>query len=225
MDVIRVWFYNPTGDAEGIFNKLVAFADPPFSHCEMQFSDSHACSIYMGSTVVMKKREFDQNNYTLISLPANIDAVQRAYDICWQQQKQSIKFSSMQMLSCLKLWPSKLNENSTFCSKLIVGVLIDAEILPTTTHRAITPSALYRLLKGGVTDPQHHTGTCNALDFMPTKSALHLPATPLPPQSRPCDAIDFMPTTTPHTHTHAATRTDDSPSCVFDFQPGTNLVI
>lgn len=224
MDVIRVWFYNPTGDVEGIFNKMVAFADPPFSHCEMQFSDSYACSIYMGSTVVMKQREFDKNNYTLISLPAPIAAVQRAYDICWQRQKKSVRFSSLQMLSCLKMWPPKSDDNYTFCSKLIVGVLIDAEILPTSTHRAITPSALYRLLQKGVTDSQNPTGPCSALDFKSTTDASHLPVTPPQPQSRPCDVIDFKPTTTPPTHTSNAHK-HEGPSHVFDFQPGTRLMM
>ena len=52
---LRVWFYDPSNDTEGIVNKIVAFADPPFCHCELQFPDETACSIYMGTSASSKR--------------------------------------------------------------------------------------------------------------------------------------------------------------------------
>jgi len=68
MNKIRIWFYNPQQDTSGFVNKLVSRLDPPFCHCEMQFSDNNACSIYMGSNVVFKERAFPSSNYTAVDL-------------------------------------------------------------------------------------------------------------------------------------------------------------
>ena len=64
----KAWFYNPQEDTSGFVNKLVSRLDPPFCHCELQFGDNHACSIYMGSNVVFKERAFQSSNYTAVDL-------------------------------------------------------------------------------------------------------------------------------------------------------------
>ena len=60
MPELRVWFYDPSYDSEGVFNRLVASLDGPFCHVELQFADACACSIYMGSEVTMKIRTDEQ---------------------------------------------------------------------------------------------------------------------------------------------------------------------
>lgn len=164
MPNLRIWFYDPSSDTEGVVNKLVAYADPPYCHCELQFPDGSACSIYMGSSVLMKKRAFDTTSYTLIEVSASEEQVQHAYKSCIEARDLSIKFSSVQMLSCIYLWPStSTNQKYTFCSKLIAKILVDASILPDNTNVNITPSALHRLLA-----PLRNTSsTCDALDLKP----------------------------------------------------------
>ena len=155
MTPLHVWFYNPAGDTEGMVNKLVAYTAPPFCHCELQFPDSHACSIYMGSTVTMKKRTFDRESYSLVTMHVPDEQARHAYTLCCGLQQRAVRFSSMQMLACLYPWQSNASDsNYTFCSKLITGVLTDAGILPRDTKQAITPSALHRLLNAVVQSRQ-----------------------------------------------------------------------
>ena len=68
MPKLKAWFYNPQEDTSGFVNKLVSRLDPPFCHCELQFGDNQACSIYMGSNVVFKERAFQSSNYTAVEL-------------------------------------------------------------------------------------------------------------------------------------------------------------
>ena len=79
---LKVWFYDPSDDTEGIVNKIVALADPPFCHCELQFPDDTACSIYMGTCVIMKKRSFDAGHYHCIELDASRDKIEEAFRLC-----------------------------------------------------------------------------------------------------------------------------------------------
>ena len=67
---LRVWFYNPTQDTSGYFNKFVAYLDGPFCHCEIQFPDSTAFTVYMGTNVIKKQRNFDTSKYTCIVIHA-----------------------------------------------------------------------------------------------------------------------------------------------------------
>ena len=78
MPKMHMWFYNPKHDASGLVNKLVSRIDPPFCHCELQFTDGKACSIYMGSNVLMKARGFESNNYSSVEL----DCAQVAQPLC-----------------------------------------------------------------------------------------------------------------------------------------------
>ena len=165
MPPLNVWFYNPVNDTEGMVNKVVAYADPPFCHCEIQFPDSQACSIYMGSTVTLKKRSFDRASYTLVCLYVPDEQVQHAYTLCSELHQRAVRFSSMQMLACLYPWQSGSSDSKyTFCSKLITGVLVEAGILPMETKQAITPSALHRLLHATVSSRATPT---EALDIRP----------------------------------------------------------
>ena len=88
-----MWFYDPARDTEGLLNMVVAFTDPPFCHCEIQFPDNVACSIYTGSRVVMKERTFDTANYTVVELYDAEHKIQRARQICAQMFEQRVESS------------------------------------------------------------------------------------------------------------------------------------
>ena len=149
METLRVWFYDPVQDTHGIFNKMVAYADPPFCHCELQFEDTTACSIYVGSKVIMKQRQFDPKYYTAVQLRVPREKADLAYALCLEKLNSGVSFSSMQMLSCLYPWRrTHTDKNYTFCSKLVTEMLVAAEVLPRGTSTNITPSALHRLIAG-----------------------------------------------------------------------------
>lgn len=164
MEFLRVWFYNPSGDTDGVVNRIVAFADPPYCHCELQFPDSFACSIYMGSPVVVKQRTFDEQHYSAVRIAVTAEQRQRAQALCNEKAARGVRFSSMQMLSCVSVWPVADNPEFTFCSKLIADVLVEVGVLPPTTKCRMTPSALYRTLQS-----VHRTQTtaCEALELCP----------------------------------------------------------
>ena len=52
---LRVWFYDPRDDPHCVVNKLVASLDGPFCHCEVQFPDVMAFSVYMGVQANLNK--------------------------------------------------------------------------------------------------------------------------------------------------------------------------
>jgi hypothetical protein len=143
---------------------MVAFADPPYCHCELQFQDSDACSIYMGSPVVMKKRTFDDSHYTAVRLVVTETQSHRAKALCSQKVARGVRFSSMQMLVCVSTWHASDNPDFTFCSKLVADVLVHADVLPSTTNCHITPSALYRLLRSL---EQSQSRACEPLELVP----------------------------------------------------------
>lgn len=153
MPFIRLWFYDPTDDQEGMLNHVVAKIDGPFCHCELQFPDQNACAIYMGSNVLMKARTFDQSMYTCVPVSCNTTQMQAARKFADQQVANGTSFSTMAM--SLALLPTfSYNGNGTFCSKLCADILIAAGLLDpdTPTHR-LSPSALYRLFVPKTTTP------------------------------------------------------------------------
>jgi hypothetical protein len=62
---LRLWFYTPRSSSGPTVDRLVAQADGPFCHCEIQFSDGFACTLYMGAPAVLRKRAFSSPNYTV----------------------------------------------------------------------------------------------------------------------------------------------------------------
>ena len=88
MEQVCVWFYDPARDSEGMFNKMVAYADPPYCHCEFQFADSTACSIYVGSKVIMKSRNFDPVHYTPVKFLIAREQADNAFRHCRHKQAQ-----------------------------------------------------------------------------------------------------------------------------------------
>ena len=146
MPCVRLWFYDPAGDSEGWINKVVARIDPPFCHVELQFEDKHACSVYMGSAVLFREREFDAPNYTCVLVPCGAEQYARAYSHARRVASSGVLFSSLQMYSCVLWAPLANSERITFCSKLVADILRSADILSQDIEpHTVTPSALHRL--------------------------------------------------------------------------------
>lgn len=146
--MLRVWFYDPKNDHEGLFNKAVAFSDPPFCHCELQFPNSMTCSIYMGSPVCFKQRTSFGDAYTLLNIPASNEQIKQAYQVCDGNFLARQQFSAIEMIECFSPWKrnQSIHNKYTFCSKLVAEALKAALILPEHTSTIISPSSLYRTL-------------------------------------------------------------------------------
>jgi len=147
MKALRVWFYDPSADSEGLVNKLVSRLDPPFCHVEVQFADDRACSIYMGSAVVLRARTFDSPNYVCLRLPCNNLQHTLAAGHAEHVHRLSLVFSSLQMTSCLLLARAGSSARHTFCSKLVTEILQQAGLVGAGVDaQSTSPSALHRLL-------------------------------------------------------------------------------
>jgi len=167
MPHVALWFYSPSPDNSGWINRIVSYMDPPFCHCELQFVDGVACSVYMGTCVFLKKRTFDKKFYQSIVIPCT-----HAQHNCMRIMAQNIvtrntRFSTINMSGAV-MWGSNLGtENTTFCSKLCADLLLEAKLLPAEVDSTkITPSCLHRLLY------VHAPKGCTALDFRPNSTSL-----------------------------------------------------
>ena len=151
MPKLRAWFYNPNAAGErfsdGLVNHVVAMLDPPFCHCELQFEDGIACSIYMGTTVVLKARTFEAPHYTCVLVDCTNASYKRAKELATQAYDDQLQFSALRMSTSYLRIPYTHSDNTTFCSKLIADICQKADIIaPDVCCRHITPSQLYGLL-------------------------------------------------------------------------------
>ena len=175
MPKLRVWFYNPNatdeGFSDGWVNHVVAMLDPPFCHCELQFEDGVACSIYMGTTVVLKARTFETPHYTCVLLNCTNSSYKRAREVATQAYDNQLKFSALRMSTSYLRIPYTHSDNTTFCSKLIADICQQADIIGRDVCcKYITPSQLHGLLtqvaaSGDTTKHQSPTRTA-AIDFV-----------------------------------------------------------
>lgn len=165
---LRVWFYQPQSPSEPTVNRMVARADGPYCHCELQFSDDVACTIYMQSAVVLRPRRFSSPNYTCLRVACT--RAQEAECRRWAESafRLQVPFSVVRMVNAFCRVPfvaaphalcthqhaqhveeevKLLVPTGTFCSELCVralqaGGVLDKEM--TAAHA--TPSALARAL-------------------------------------------------------------------------------
>ena len=154
MKTLRVWFYDPASDSEGLINKLVASIDRPFCHVELQFADDRACSIYMGSAVALRTRTFDSPNYQCLRLACSDHQHTLAAGHAEHLHGKGLLFSSLQMTSCL-LWARVVpSARHTFCSKLVTEILQQAGLVGRAVDaHSTSPSALHRLLQAQALPP------------------------------------------------------------------------
>lgn len=71
--------------------------DPPFSHCDIQFEDNMASSVYSGEKVYWKKRGFKKPGYSRITLSADTATYNKAYSMCEERAKDGYDFDAIGM--------------------------------------------------------------------------------------------------------------------------------
>ena len=167
MPRVRLWFYNPSQDTSGWLNKVVSRLDPPYCHCELQFADDVACSIYMGTAAGMRRRSFDVSSYDCVEVPCTAQEHAAMYATAAAIVAHEVQFSTLRMTGCMLWMPVSDNERFTFCSKLCVDILQSAQVLPAPVEPGkTTPSGLHRLLaRMPPRAPPAPVGPCMALDF------------------------------------------------------------
>lgn len=165
MHSLKLHFYNPKKDTEGVWNKIVSYLDPPYCHCEIEFLHGLSCAVYINGPVHMKTRTFDKNFYDCVTIPCSSQAYNRALDYCTLKTNEAEMFSMRLMLST-KILPLRLKTSGTICSKLCVEALQNAGLVsPEVNAKVITPSCLYSLLNDPAISQPEHSGVIQALDF------------------------------------------------------------
>ena len=149
MPLIHMLFYSPS-PSDHILNHIVTRYDPPFSHCDVQFEDGMASSVFQHETVYWRKRGFQKPGYTRISLAVSVADYRKAYSLCQERASQQYKFDAIGMYT-LPLPTSMQYERDgfKFCSKHCTEVLQVARVnaVAELEGKSVTPSALYVYLQ------------------------------------------------------------------------------
>ena len=166
MPCLKVHFYNPKKDTEGVWNKLVSYLDPPYCHCEIEFMHGLSCAVYIKGPVHLKTRQFDAAFYDCVPVACSAQEYHRALDYCTLRSDERQMFSLKLMLAT-KIVPLRFATAGTFCSKMCVEALQQAAVLPADINAAlVTPSALHSLLSQPPPQHEDQSGVVPALDFV-----------------------------------------------------------
>ena len=149
MPMIHVLFYEPNS-ADHFLNHVVTRYDPPFSHCDVQFEDGMASSVFQYETVYWRRRGFRKPGYKRITVSASQADYRKAYSLCQERANKQYKFDAIGMYT-LPL-PSAMHyerDGYTFCSKHCTEVLQLARIkaVEGLEAKSVTPSALHEALQ------------------------------------------------------------------------------
>jgi len=149
MPSIHVYFYAPA-PSDHVLNHIVTRYDPPFSHCDVQFEDGMASSVYQHETVYWRKRGFKKPGYVKLSIPVSQADYNRAYNQCQERATKQFAFDAIGMYT-LPL-PTALQyerEGFTFCSKHCTEILQTANVKAVAglVAKSVTPSALQQALQ------------------------------------------------------------------------------
>lgn len=163
MPEIRLWFYNPEQDPQGLINHCVAKLDPPFCHCELQVDDGYAYAIYMGTCVLRKQRAFASPPYSMVSVSCSREQMSAVKLFADAQVQDKVPFSTLAfVLAPCSFVP--YYGSGTFCSKLCADILAQGDLIDMecNARNKLTPSALYRFL----TAKRINSSACKAvIDF------------------------------------------------------------
>lgn len=146
MPLIHAYFYQPS-ESDHRLNHLVTRWDPPYAHCDIQFEDGMASSVFAGEKVYWRKRGFRKPGYSRITLSVNQAEYDRAYRQC--KERAGLEFDAVGMylmpVAALMRWDRPTH---TFCSKHCTEVLQTAGIraVAALAPHTTTPSALRRAL-------------------------------------------------------------------------------
>ncbi len=148
MPLIHAYFYAPSDDDHYI-NHLVTTWDPPYSHCDVQFQDGMASSVFRGECVYWKKRGFKKPGYSRVTLSVGAEEYDRAYALCRDRHLSGVAFDALGMytLPLASLFGVD-RKTHTFCSKHCIEVLQAAGVKAVShlVPQATTPSGLRRAL-------------------------------------------------------------------------------
>jgi hypothetical protein len=149
MSLIHVYFYAPN-ESDHVLNHIVTRYSPPFSHCDVQFQDGMASSVYQGERVYWKKRGFKKPGYSRITLSVSKEDYDKAYAMCKNRFEKNYDFDKLGMFM-LPL-PSFLQVERpgfTFCSKHCTEVLQAAKVraVDGLAAKSMTPSTLHDALR------------------------------------------------------------------------------
>lgn len=148
MKSLHVLFYKPD-PGDHWLNHLVTALSPPFSHCDLQFADGTATSIYQNEPVYMHNKGFSRLNYEIHSVAVTEEEHHRALSFCKRHHENKTSFDGLGMI--LSMSPLSLNRcprNKTFCSRYVTEALKATgrdEFMGMDPCRT-TPSSLYRIL-------------------------------------------------------------------------------
>ena len=151
MPLLNVYFYAPSDDNH-LVNHMVTRWDPPYAHCDVQFEDGMASSLYQGETLYWRKRTFRKPGYTRITVSANQAEYDRAYRMCMDRRGfafDAIGMYTLPLSSFLGLRGLE-RERHTFCSKHCTEVLQAAGVKGAVSGLeacTTTPSGLHRALE------------------------------------------------------------------------------
>lgn len=152
MPLLHAYFYEPPADKDDSWlNRLVSTWDAPYAHCDIQFQDGMASSVFRGETMYWKKRRFSKPGYSRITLSVGQADYDRAYSQCEHRHNINMAFDAVGMfaLPLAGIFGGVDRERHTFCSKhctevlQVAGVKAVADLNP----RATSPSALRRVLQ------------------------------------------------------------------------------
>ena len=152
MPFINVYFYAP-GETDHVINHMVIRWDPPYAHCDVQFEDGMASSLFQGESLYWRKRSFRKPGYTRVTVSVNHADYDRAYRLCQDRFSRGFAFDAIGMytlpLSSFLGFGSMQRDNYTFCSKHCTEVLQAAGVRAASGLDACTttPSGLHRALQ------------------------------------------------------------------------------
>ena len=122
MRAVHILFYRPQSEDYWLNHVVTAFS-PPFSHCDIQFDDGMASSIYQNETVYMQKKSFSRNNYERISLTFTDEECGRIRRFCDSSHSSRVGFDLTGMLLSYLPFALRRPSGKTFCSRYIAEAL------------------------------------------------------------------------------------------------------
>ena len=122
MRAVHVLFYRP-GEDDRWLNHVVSAFDPPFSHCDIQFEDNFASSVYQGEPVYWELKSFSRLNYDRISLAFADHEYDRVRAFCQRAHAQAHRFDGVGMVCSILPVTVRRPEARTFCSRYICEAL------------------------------------------------------------------------------------------------------
>jgi hypothetical protein len=160
MRALHVIFYKPDNNDHWI-NHLVTFFSPPYSHCDLQFENDVATSIYQNEHIYFEKKNFTRNNYERVSLSLTDDEYERVFNYCCKSFENKVQFDLTGMLGCFIPFYSLKPIKKTFCSRYIVEALQQTQqpIFLNMKSMKTSPSLLHDILKSRNKEFLHISGT------------------------------------------------------------------